>query len=283
MHAIESQYRRGMRDRAVRTVTIAGAATAAALAIGVALGAGGWPGEPSGCIAVNDCYCEAFTGGIVEQPVNTLSNFGFVVVGLWILWTASQDRTAGSGSRMTTEQVYPLLYGAVGVFLGVGSMYFHASMTEWGGWIDLVSMHLFITYLLLYDVIVLRERSTGWFLRAFTVANGALAVLLWVMDNGYGKFVFGTLIVATLALEYRLAAQDSPVARDRRWLWSGLGVYVFGQLIWVLSRDGAPLCDPDSLLQGHALWHLTSAATVLLLYRYLCSEQARLPAETSLS
>jgi hypothetical protein len=257
----------------MRTMTIALVGTGTALALGIAVGAGGWPGEPSGCIAVQDCYCEAFTGGIIEQPVNTLSNIGFVLVGLWILWTASQDRAQGGPSRMTREPVYGLLYGAVGVFIGIGSMYFHASMTEWGGWIDLVSMHLFITYLLLYDVVVLQNRSTAWFLRSFAVANVALGMVLWVMDNGYGKFLFGALIVVTMVAEYRLGRRDAPVARDRRWFWAGLAVYGFGQVIWLLSRDGAPLCDPDSLLQGHALWHLTGAATVLLLYRYLRSEQ----------
>ena len=100
-----------------------------------------------------------------------------------------------------------------------------------------------------------------------------LGIVLWVMDNGYGKFLFGALIVLTLAAKYRLARPEAPVTRDHRWFWAALAVYGFGQVIWLLSRDGAPLCDPDSLLQGHALWHLTSAAAVLLVYRYLTSEQ----------
>jgi hypothetical protein len=256
-------------------MTIAVVGTGAALAVGLALGAGGWPGEPSGCIAVQDCYCEAFTGGIIEQPVNTLSNFGFVAVGMWILWRTSAARGKVARTRIGREPIYGLLYGSIGVFLGIGSMYFHASMTEWGGWIDLLSMHLFISYLLLYDVVVLRHRSTTWFLRSFTAANTVLGVVLWVMDNGYGKFLFGALMVATLLFEVGLARSTSPVTRDRRWFWAGLAVYGSGQVIWLLSRDGAPLCDPDSLLQGHALWHLTSAATVFLLYRYLTSEQQK--------
>ena len=258
-------------------MAVAVGTTSATLALGLFLGSGGWPGEPSGCIAVQDCYCEAFTGGIIEQPVNTLSNFGFVLVGLWILWRTSRDRRPAIRSRMGQEPVYGLLYGAIGVFIGIGSMYFHASMKEWGGWIDLLSMHLFITYLLLYDVAVVRRRTTVWFLRSFAIANVVLGIVLWIMDNGYGKFVFGALIVLTLVAEYRLARPDAPVMRERRWFWAGLAVYGIGQVIWLLSRDGAPLCDPDSLLQGHALWHLTSAAAVFLVYRYLTSERQRAP------
>ena len=36
----------------------------------------------------------------------------------------------------------------------------------------------------------------------------------------------------------------------------------------LLGRSGAPLCDPGSLVQGHALWHVLTA-TVLGLYGYL--------------
>ncbi len=256
----------------LRDVLMTAAATVAVLGGAWAVGAGGWPGEPSGCIAVMDCYCEAFTQGVLQQPVNTLSNFGFVLVGLWIL--GATPRGGGSFSANTLAR---RIYGLVGVFLGVGSMMFHASMTEWGGWVDLVSMHLFITYLLLYDVAILSRRSMQWFVRTLIAANAVLAVVLWVMDNGYGKFVFGTLIAATLAVEYRLAASPAPVTRDRRWLWASLASYGAGQFIWVMSRDGAPWCDPDSLIQGHAVWHLTSAATVWLVYRYLTSEDIVAP------
>lgn len=248
------------------------AATLVVLGGAWAVGAGGWPGEPSGCIAVMDCYCEAFTNGVLQQPVNTLSNVGFVLVGLWILGAA--PRAGGSFSSNVRAR---RIYGLIGVFLGVGSMLFHASMTEWGGWVDLVSMHLFITYLLLYDVAVLQRRSTEWFVRTLIASNVVLAVVLWVMDNGYGKFVFGALIAATLAVEYRLATSPASVTRDRRWLWASLATYGVGQFIWLMSRDGAPWCDPDSLVQGHAVWHLTSAATVWLVYRYLSSENIDSP------
>jgi hypothetical protein len=37
----------------------------------------------------------------------------------------------------------------------------------------------------------------------------------------------------------------------------------------VLSRTGAPLCRPDSLLQGHAVWHvLTAVGAALWLARW---------------
>jgi hypothetical protein len=35
-----------------------------------------------------------------------------------------------------------------------------------------------------------------------------------------------------------------------------------GAVCWWLGRTASPLCDPDSLLQGHAAWHLLAAAAL---------------------
>ena len=40
--------------------------------------------------------------------------------------------------------------------------------------------------------------------------------------------------------------------------------------IWLLSNAG--WCDPDSLLQGHAAWHLLCAVAAYWLYRLYASE-----------
>ena len=37
---------------------------------------------------------------------------------------------------------------------------------------------------------------------------------------------------------------------------------VLGVIINGLSRTGGPLCRPESLLQGHAAWHVLSAASL---------------------
>ena len=37
-------------------------------------------------------------------------------------------------------------------------------------------------------------------------------------------------------------------------------VFAAGLAVYRLSRTGGSLCDPDSLLQGHAAWHVLSAA-----------------------
>jgi hypothetical protein len=44
-------------------------------------------------------------------------------------------------------------------------------------------------------------------------------------------------------------------------------VFSAGVVVWFLSRTGGALCNPDSLIQGHALWHVAAAAAVGILFR----------------
>jgi hypothetical protein len=44
--------------------------------------------------------------------------------------------------------------------------------------------------------------------------------------------------------------------------------------IWNLDQHGT-LCTPDSLFQGHAVWHLLGATSLWLTFLYYRSERAR--------
>ena len=41
-----------------------------------------------------------------------------------------------------------------------------------------------------------------------------------------------------------------------------LALAAAGAAGWWLGRTASPWCDPDSLLQGHAAWHLLGAAAL---------------------
>lgn len=43
------------------------------------------------------------------------------------------------------------------------------------------------------------------------------------------------------------------------------GVLGVGILIWFSSRSGGVLCDPNSVIQGHAAWHILAASAVAIL------------------
>lgn len=41
--------------------------------------------------------------------------------------------------------------------------------------------------------------------------------------------------------------------------WAAIGLLAGARVIWASSRTGGPWCDPSSLLQGHAAWHILAA------------------------
>ncbi|HMA37029.1 MAG TPA: hypothetical protein VKY74_21415, partial [Chloroflexia bacterium] len=116
----------------------------------------GWPGAPDSCTRdhPNTCWCEDFlrAGAWIKQPINTWGNLGFFAIGLAVLWQVGSDRRHPPARRnpMTTASPFALVYGGAVLFLGAGSMFFHASMTQWGGWIDTYSLIVFGSFGLLY-------------------------------------------------------------------------------------------------------------------------------------
>jgi hypothetical protein len=70
------------------------------------------------------------------------------------------------------------------------------------------------------------------------------------------------LPAAALAVAWRRRAFPRPPT-------AAVAAIAAGAVVNLLTRTGAPLCRPDSLLQGHALWHvLTAAGTGAWLVRW---------------
>ena len=237
----------------------------------------GYPGGPDECIILGDCYCEAIGPGIAGQPANSWSNLGFVAIGLLVLADAGRRRRGTS--RMAIDDRYVILYGAVGIFLGLGSFAFHGSLRAWGGYVDVISMHAFLAFILAYDLARIHDKPWRWFAAWFGGLMIGFSAAIFSLPPEHGKTLFAGLVVVTLLVEaavsYPALRPWSPVRIEPRrvpWFWAGLGSFAAANVIWNLSRTGGVWCDPLSLFQGHAVWHLLSAVSVGCLYRYLRDE-----------
>ena len=107
----------------------------------------GWPGALHECVATSTCYCEARGAGWIAQPANTWSSLAFIVAGLAIAWHASWARTterSALGGPLSSTRLYPVLLALSVCLLGPGAMFFHASLTDWSGILDIASMYLFL-------------------------------------------------------------------------------------------------------------------------------------------
>lgn len=244
--------------------------------------AAGWPGGADDCLVVkngvptDNCYCEKLRSGPVKQPANTWSDLAFVIVGLALLVVVARDKKQGEVSNaMLGGGWIPILYGCVVIFMGPGSMYFHASMVDWAGFMDSTSMFLLLTFIIGYDLYQFtRTDLFKWLSWLIAVAIMVFALILVILLSEYAVFVFIAFAVLTGLFDLILH-----IASDlkRSWAWYAAFVIVFLLMavpIWILSGTDKPWCVPDQVVfQGHAWWHILSAVAMICLFYYFRSEK----------
>lgn len=242
----------------------------------------GWPGEPDPCIsersrtADNTCYCEQFDRAEigepgVRQPFNTWSNLYSILTGAFVAFFVYWNRASGVsavGNRMRSTQFYPLLYICVVIFLGLGSMWFHASLVHWGGVFDNVSMYTFVNFQWLYSLV--RMSNWDW---VFYVGYPLFTVFFTVL-NAVGVPGFAIVVVMTaayFALEITIAFQPNIRTDALGYLAYYLPAalsFLTAVIVWELSKTGGALCDPEADFQWHGVWHWLAGVTAVLFYFY---------------
>ena len=95
-------------------------------------------------------------------------------------------------------------------------------------------------------------------------------------------FISVVIVMVVIAFEVavsypRLRPWAPRAIHPRRvpWFWAGLASFGIAFFVWNLSRTGRVWCNPDTLLQGHALWHVLSAVSVGCFYLYFRADGAR--------
>jgi hypothetical protein len=234
----------------------------------VAVGAG-WLGADVGRGAN---FCEAARDGWVKQPANSFSNVGFVVAGLVIAWHAGRTTLNGLATP----------YACVVVFLGPASAAMHATQSAAGGELDLLSMYLVASFAAAYALMRWYRRDRTFFWQLFLLFVAACELIGLLGDDvpvvqQSGNVAFAALLLTAVVVEVRLWRRG-PERTNLWWGAGALGAILVAFAIWNVTKTH--WCDPHSLLQGHAAWHLLDALSAYLLFRLWASEQVS-PSPTS--
>ena len=115
-------------------------------------------------------WCERVSGGLFREPLNTLSNLGFMVVGLYMFWIISHDEQDSKNPFIGISTI-SLIYASVVIYLGPGSMLMHGTNTEWGGWADNLSMIMYIILPWLFNIYSMSKWSVNQFLKTRETCN----------------------------------------------------------------------------------------------------------------
>jgi len=128
-------------------------------------------------------WCERVSNGAFREPVNTLSNLGFMVAGLYILYKLTNEISFNEFSGLNKITI---LYGVAVVYLGPGSMMMHGTNTEWGGWADNLSMVMYIILPWLYNCYKMSSWSVNTLLKVYFSIVIFYAVMRGLFGNGMG-------------------------------------------------------------------------------------------------
>ncbi len=254
----------------------------------------GWPGEANDCVDLDDCYCERFDPNDIGepgvlQPSNTWSNLSSLILAAGMALAIGLDRRCGrlnGPGRMKSDTVYPLVLCLILTFMGPGSMFYHASMTAWGGNIDGLSMYLLSSFVMCYGVARLINNAAspwvfGFAYPTFTAlfatlhslgVNSEILVPIGAGTGGAIELYFMLRTPVAKLFSSSSAAARTDTTGSTVWgvvaFWLGLALFIFAMISRELSKTGGPWCDPEAAFQGHALWHILSYGMVHLLYWY---------------
>ena len=221
---------------------------------------------PASCTA-SRCFCEMpRIGGLVLQPSNTWSSYGYVFVGLMMIILSR-----GSDWQTAFSRDAAALFGATAIFVGLGSAMLHATLSLWGQFFDVAGMYLTSGFMVIYGL----ARWFGWSRRsAIPVYLGLLAMLLVVLYAmpELRRWLFAVILILAIVVELALARPLRPGVQIRHYL-NGMALTALAFGIWNLDQQGL-VCRPVSLMQGHAIWHLLGAIATWLTFLYYRSEQA---------
>ena len=218
--------------------------------------------QPATCIQ-RGCFCEAAnTASPIRQMANTLSSLGFVFSGMLVMARHDRARRLPFG--------YAVIFGISSIVTGVGSAFYHASLTFIGQFFDVLGMFMLATFMLVYAF----ERI--WTLRLATTLGLFLTINLflgWLQFTipDTRRYAFAIVLIIALLFEAFYRKQNKPNITVNP-LRFGVGLLTVAYIIWILDNTRT-LCIETSLLQGHAFWHLLGALSVWFLYQYYASEK----------
>jgi hypothetical protein len=208
------------------------------------------------------CFCEAIGDNkLLRQPANALSSFTFVFVGVFVLILKRREKRFPA--------IYKTIFSAAAIAIGVGSAFYHASLTFIGQFFDVLGMYLLVVFVLVYALERLFEFTRQTTLTLYFVLNLLLATMLIYVPETR-RYLFGLVLVAGLVIEI-IARKTRKVIVKTKWWNIGFALFATAFVIWIVDKQKI-ICEPHSILQGHAVWHLLGAIAMLMLYVYYASE-----------
>jgi Ceramidase len=221
---------------------------------------------PATCTATR-CFCEfPRIGSLIVQPANSWSSYGYAFAG-FLMIVLSQGSAWKSRFRIEAATAF----GLTAIFVGLGSVLLHATLTLWGQFFDVMGMYLVGGFMLVSAIARWRGLPARVAIMLYLALVSALLLVLYQVPD-VRRWLFAVVLIAAIVAELGFARPRRKGVRVS-YYFAGIAAKAVAFTIWNLDQHGT-LCAPDSLLQGHAAWHLLGATSLWLTFCYYRSERA---------
>ncbi|WHT20700.1 hypothetical protein N8J89_06420 [Crossiella sp. CA-258035] len=200
-----------------------------------------------------DNYCERVAPGLWGEPLNAVSNAGFIIAA-FALWWLMRRRSAPASLHTLA---------ALLLLIGLGSLAFHTFANGWSVLLDVGFIALFIHF---YVVCFLHwfwglKWHWAWLgVPAYLVVGQLISLTLGRLVGGGGGQYLPALITM-IAFAVALGLHRDPALRPYR-KWFGLTAALFAVSLFLRTVDG-PVCG-QFVIGTHFLWHLCNAGVLFL-------------------
>lgn len=203
--------------------------------------------------APRDLYCERLEPGLWAEPLNALSNLGFIAAGLW-LWWRSTRRTNGSAPDFALRILAILI-----VLIGLGSSSFHTFAVVWAEVLDILFIALFIcAFVIVYAHHVLRAPwRWAWLAAGAFWVFGKLVTAPFDPASFNGSVSYFPALAGIALMGVVVALRKMP----------GAGMFGLAALVFLISislRSVDPAWCRTWPYGTHWAWHLLNALTLTL-------------------
>lgn len=238
--------------------------------------------EPAGEFK-NPQYGERiYPDSVFRTRMNTWSNLSYILFGFYAIALAINDWKKGHPLQrgyLTYTPIQSFLFGLAGIYLGLGSGFFHASLTHYGQQCDVGAMYASMiclaaipigSWLPHVEVPWTRRVLHSWPLLAVLVVFGTLYFTYYKWDYSFGDVSAYTTSVLFVFAGATLFQPGKYL--QIRWFIAALCAILLASQIRTLDIQDR-FTHPDSIFQGHAIWHLISCLLYVFMFLYFRSEE----------
>ncbi len=223
-----------------------------------------------------------YPNSVFRTRMNTWSNLSYILFGFYAIALAINDWKKGLSLKrgyLTQAPIQSFLFGVAGIYTGLGSGFFHASLTRYGQQCDVGAMYAMMICLAAIPIGSWLPRAEvpwshrilpSWPVIAVGIVYGSLYFTYYKWDYSFGKV---SIYLSSILFIFAGASLIQPGKYLQiRWFVAAFASIILAAKVRELDIQDR-FTSPDSIFQGHAVWHLISCLLYVFLFLYFRSEE----------